>query len=148
MTPTFTVLDEPSCEALLESSHVGRLAYTFRDRVDIEPVHYVYRDRGIYGRMQPGTKVGVLAHHPWVAFEVDDVTGLFDWRSVVVHGRVEFPLMDGPHPEQKRAEAAIAQFRTLVPEAFTADDPTPKRELVFLLPVHEISGRMAQSHAV
>jgi nitroimidazol reductase NimA-like FMN-containing flavoprotein (pyridoxamine 5'-phosphate oxidase superfamily) len=141
--PTFHVLERAECDAVLASQHVGRLAFTFRDRVDIEPVHYVYRDQRIYGRTQYGTKVTILAHHPWVAFEVDEVQALFTWRSVVVHGRIEFPDPDGSVHDQEQHAAGVAAFRTLVPDAFTDADPTPERELIFFLPVQEVAGRAA-----
>ena len=69
-------LDFPEIEAMLKSHRYGRLAFSFRDRVDIEPIHYVYEAGWLYGRTSPGTKLTVLAHHPWVAFEIDEVRGL------------------------------------------------------------------------
>lgn len=143
--PTFSVLTTPECHALLASQNVGRLAFTFRDRVDIEPVHYVYRDGRIWGRTQHGTKVEILAHHPWVAFEVDRVEALFTWQSVVVHGRVQFPDPEGSAQDQERYSLGVDAFRSLVPEAFTPEDPTPDRDLVFMLPVTEIEGRAAST---
>ena len=141
--PDFHVLDRAECEALLTSQHVGRLAFTFRDRVDIEPIHYVYADGHIYGRTQRGTKVHVLAHHPWVAFEVDEIKAMFEWRSVVVHGRITFPDPDGSPPDVERFAHAVEKFRTLVPAAFDDDDPTPARELAFVIAVLEMTGRGA-----
>lgn len=142
-SPTFSVLTTAECHALLASQHVGRLAFTFRDRVDIEPVHYVYRDGWIWGRTQHGAKVGILAHHPWVAFEVDHIEALFSWRSVVVHGRMEFPDPDGSALDQERYAMGVEAFRSLVPGAFTEHDPTPARDLIFMLPATELAGRSA-----
>ncbi len=144
-SPTFSVLTTAQCHALLASQHVGRIAFTFRDRVDIEPVHYVYRDGWIWGRTQHGTKVNILAHHPWVAFEVDHVEALFTWRSVVVRGRVEFPDPEGSVQEQERYAAGVDAFRSLVPAAFTENDPTPDRDLIFMLPADELEGRAAST---
>jgi nitroimidazol reductase NimA-like FMN-containing flavoprotein (pyridoxamine 5'-phosphate oxidase superfamily) len=141
--PMFRTLTTSECLALLESQHVGRMAFTFRDRVDIEPVHYVCKDHCIWGRTQHGTKVAILAHHPWVAFEVDKVDTLVSWQSVVVRGRVEFPDPEGGARDQARYAAGVSAFRDLVPEAFTSDDPTPERDLVFVLPVAECEGRAA-----
>ena len=135
------VLDRAECEALLMSQHVGRLAFSFRDRVDIEPLHYVYANGHIYGRTQYGTKVNVLAHHPWIAFEVDAITAQFEWRSVVAHGRIEFPDPDGSPQDVERFERAVEQFRTRVPTAFYADDPTPARALACVIAVQEMTGR-------
>jgi len=145
IAPVFLPLDRAASEALLHAHHVGRLAYSFRNRVDIEPIHFVFRDGWLYGRTQHGTKVNILAHEPWVAFEVDEVDGLFDWRSVVVHGRIEFPDPEGSPLERAQHERAVAAFRTLLPDAFTALDPTPSRDLVFAISVQEITGRAAQS---
>jgi nitroimidazol reductase NimA-like FMN-containing flavoprotein (pyridoxamine 5'-phosphate oxidase superfamily) len=139
----FHLLNRAECDAVLAAQSVGRLAFAFRDRVDIEPIHYVYRDGAVYGRTQFGTKVTVLAHHPWVAFEVDQVRALFDWESVVIHGRIEFPDPEGSPPQREMYADAVAAFRTLVPAAFTATDPTPARELVFVIAVAEITGRAA-----
>ena len=139
----FHQLDRAECDALLASQSVGRLAFTFRDRVDIEPIHFVYQAGWIFGRTQLGTKLNVLAHHPWVAFEADSVQSLFEWQSVVVHGRIEFPDPDGSPTERAHYERAVTAFRRLVPDAFTVDDPTPGRELAFAIAVQEISGRTA-----
>ncbi len=128
---------------LLGSQSVGRLAFTFRDRVDIEPIHYVLHNGRIVGRTQLGTKVNIVAHHPWVAFEVDDVRALFEWQSVVVHGRIEFPDPEGNPGERDAYARAVSAFRALVPDAFTADDPTPDRDLIFQIPIQELSGRGA-----
>ncbi len=141
--PDFHVLNRAECEALLTSQHVGRLAFSFRDRVDIEPMHYVYANGHIYGRTQYGTKVDVLAHHPWIAFQVDDIEAVFEWRSVVVHGRIEFLDPDGSPQEVARFAQAVERFRTLVPNAFDVDDPTPVRELAFVIAVQEMTGRAA-----
>jgi nitroimidazol reductase NimA-like FMN-containing flavoprotein (pyridoxamine 5'-phosphate oxidase superfamily) len=40
----FRALDQAEIESLLARNHVGRLAFTFHDHVDIEPVSYVYAD--------------------------------------------------------------------------------------------------------
>jgi nitroimidazol reductase NimA-like FMN-containing flavoprotein (pyridoxamine 5'-phosphate oxidase superfamily) len=141
--PEFHVLDRAECEALLTSQQVGRLAFSFRDRVDIEPIHYVYANGNIYGRTQYGTKVNVLAHHPWIAFEVDEITSLFEWRSVVVHGRIVFPDPEGSPPDVERFAQVVEMFRTLVPTAFDVNDPTPARELAFIIAVQEMTGRAA-----
>lgn len=143
--PQISTLSRTESEALLARHHVGRLAFAFRDRVDIEPIHYVFADGRVYGRTQFGTKVDVLAHHPWVAFEVDEIDAIFDWRSVVVHGRVVFPDPEGPAHEQEQFTRGVEVFRRLVPAAFAEGDPTPARELVFFIHVHELSGRVAST---
>lgn len=139
--PKFRALSQTECEALLERNHVGRLAFTFHDHVDIEPVHYVYSDGWLHGRTSPGTKVATLLHHPWVAFEIDEVKGLFDWQSVIVHGAVHIPDLDGSPSDRAAHSATLEIIRELVPEALEQDDPTPARHVLFRIHVDEVTGR-------
>jgi nitroimidazol reductase NimA-like FMN-containing flavoprotein (pyridoxamine 5'-phosphate oxidase superfamily) len=130
-------------EALLTRHHVGRLAFSFHDDVDIEPVHYVYADQVLYMRTAPGHKLATLAHHRWVAFEVDEVENLFDWRSVVVHGAV-YVVEAGTTPESRAIHArTLARLQELVPALFTADDPAPERTILLRLHVDRMTGRAA-----
>jgi nitroimidazol reductase NimA-like FMN-containing flavoprotein (pyridoxamine 5'-phosphate oxidase superfamily) len=143
--PRFRDLDPKECVALLERQVVGRLAYSMKDRVDIEPIHFVYDDGWLYGRTQPGTKLEVLTHHRWVCVEADEVTGLFDWRSVVVRGG--FYLLRGSGSEQEREiyQRGLRIIRQIHPEALTPDDPIPQRAILFRIHIDEISGRAAST---
>lgn len=136
-------LEFAEIEAMLRSHHYGRLAFSFRDRVDIEPIHYVYDDGWIFGRTAPGTKLTVLTHHPWVAFEIDDVQGFFEWRSVVVKGTVYFIEPDGSPQQDETYAHALATLRRLVPETLTEADPQPARTVLFRIHIDEMHGRAA-----
>jgi uncharacterized protein len=143
--PTFSELPQGDAIALLERHHVGRIAFTFRDRVDIEPIGYVYRDGWVYARTSPGTKLNTIQHHPWVAFQVDEVASPFDWQSVVVHGTIYFPDPSRGAREQKEFDDAIGVLRTIDAGAFTERDLTPHRSMVFRIHAGEIIGRQARS---
>lgn len=140
-------------DAILERNHVGRIAFTSNDRVDIEPIHYVYSFGWLYGRTSRGEKLEAITHQPRVAFEVDEVEGVFDWRSVVVRGSVELlnpvamPWM-GPDDTSAHEDPAFAQgialLRALVPESLMAGDPAPQRYMMFRIHVDEVSGYSAQ----
>lgn len=142
-TPTFRELSREECIALLDRHQVGRLAFTQRERLDIEPIHYVHLDGWLYGRTQPGTKLEVLLHNRWVAFEVDEVNALFDWRSVVVRGGLYLLRAEGSDTERERYAQGVAAVRRLIPAAFTPDDPTPERAILFRIHVDELNGRAA-----
>lgn len=145
VVPTFRDLSRAECLALLERNHVGRAAYCFRDHVDIQPISYVYSDGWLYGRTEPGEKLVTLKHSHWIAFEVDEVQGPFDWQSVVVRGAMYLPDADGSPLDRQAFAQAIDAIRTIVPRAFEDDDPTPWRHLLFRIHVDEISGRAASS---
>ena len=138
--PVIRSLDRTECEALLARNHIGRVAYALHDRVSITPLHYVFLDGWLYGRTSHGAKIGIVAHNHWVAFEVDEVAGLFDWRSVVVHGGW-YPYDSAPPSEHAVWDRGIAALRELLPGTLTANDPVPFRTVVFRIHAAEITGR-------
>jgi nitroimidazol reductase NimA-like FMN-containing flavoprotein (pyridoxamine 5'-phosphate oxidase superfamily) len=144
-TPRFRDLDPAECNALLARHNVGRLAYSRKDRVDIEPIHYVFEDGWLYGRTQPGNKLDVITHNRWVAFEVDEIDALFDWRSVVVKGGFYLLRADGSASEKETYDKGVAILRRLVPATMTAADPLPDRTVVFRIHIDELSGREART---
>jgi uncharacterized protein len=143
--PVFRALSDAEARALLVRHHVGRIAYAFHDRIDIEPIHYVADGDWIYCRTSIGTKLATLAHHPWCAFEVDEVRGTFDWASVVVKGT--FYLLDPEVGSPDASDRALALLQELVPGTLSADDPAPHRTVLFGIHASEITGRAAHPEA-
>lgn len=142
--PTFRALTSEECEALLAVNHVGRLAFSFKDRTDIEPIHYVFENGWIYGRTAEGSKVTTIGHHPYVAFEVDDIRGMFDWQSVVAHGTV-YVLEPGDGAINAAAYArAVELLRRLLPRTLKVGDPVPFRTVLFGIHIDELQGREAR----
>jgi uncharacterized protein len=143
--PTIRVLSEEECEAILSRNHVGRLAFARGNHVDIEPIHYVYHERWLYGRTSAGAKLEATGSEWWpVAFEVDEVEELFRWRSVVVHGGFYAIDEQGADWEQAEWRRGVELLRGLIPETLTPDDPAPHRRVLFRVAVQEVSGREAQ----
>jgi len=143
--PTFRDLTADEAAELLARNHIGRIAFSFHDRVDIEPLSYVFADGAIYLRTAPGSKLETLAHSPWVAFDVDEVEGQFDWRSVVVHGTVYVLHDSGGEIARETYRVALDRIRQLVPKALTHRDPTPTRQVVLKLHLTEMRGSSASS---
>ena len=54
--PTIREMTRPEIDALLARNHVGRMAFASGNRIDIEPIHYVYANGWLYGRTSPGRK--------------------------------------------------------------------------------------------
>ena len=144
----FRDLSREETEALLLRNKVGRLAFSVHDRVDIQPIHYVYEPGWIYGRTSIGEKIATLEHNRWVAFEVDEVEDIFDWRSVVVHGSFwKLPPRGSPHAEElwTRAADLVSQ---IVPGALTERDPVAFRHMLFRIAVGDASGREARTKPI
>lgn len=139
-TPDIRELDNEAIDAILARNNVGRIAYAFRDRVDIEPIHYVYEDGWIYGRTSEGAKIATIRHNYWVAFEVDEVEEIFRWRSVVIRGGF-YNLTEDDSPQGHELRAlAVDILRRLIPETFRENDPTPERQILFRIAVQEARG--------
>jgi nitroimidazol reductase NimA-like FMN-containing flavoprotein (pyridoxamine 5'-phosphate oxidase superfamily) len=143
--PTFRSLLPEECTAILRRGHVGRLAYALHGQVGIVPIHYVHADGWLYGRTAPGEKLAALRSHPWVAFEVDEIDGVFDWRSVVVRGAFYRLGRDGARGDRARWARAAEAVRSFLPDAFTDADPTPERNVLFRIHLGEVTGRAAAS---
>lgn len=145
--PRIRELDRAEIEAILARNHVGRIGYARENRIEIQPVHYVFSDGWIYGRTSYGAKyeaLGETAYRWWpVVFEVDEVEALFRWRSVLVRGGFYVIHPDGPEWERETWEKAVELLRTLLPETLREGDPVPFRTVVFRIAVQEATGREA-----
>ena len=141
----FRELPRDEIELLLARNNVGRLAFAFHDRVDIQPIHYIYERGWIYGRTSEGEKIATLEHNRWIAFEVDEVEDVFNWRSVVVHGSFwKLSPRGSPHAEELWARAADLVGR-IVPGSLSDNDPVAFRHTLFRIAVADATGREAKS---
>jgi hypothetical protein len=142
--PHIRSLSREECESILARNHVGRLAYSWNEHLDIEPLHYVFDGEWLYGRTSHGAKLTATGEL-WrpVAFEVDEVEGIFSWRSVVVHGGLYTVTDDGPEWRQEAWRTGVELLRTLIPESFTSDDPMPARSVMFRIAAQDLTGREA-----
>jgi len=128
--------------ALLAKHHIGHAGISFHDVVRVELVAYVYADDWIYARMELGEELTTVEHHPWGAFEVDEVETIYDWRSVEVRGAVQFVT-----PESHAFENAVRLMRQVVPQVLTDGDPLPQRNQLVRLHIDQIRGRVSRSNA-
>jgi nitroimidazol reductase NimA-like FMN-containing flavoprotein (pyridoxamine 5'-phosphate oxidase superfamily) len=142
-SPHFRELTRGECDELLARNHVGRIAFSYHDHVDIEPINFVYDDGWIYGRTGDGTKLRTLAHNRWLAFEADEVSALFDWKSVVVKGALYILESGGARGDAH--DHAIEVMRRVHPELLTPDDPAPERTVVFRIHADQVTGRAAST---
>ena len=141
-------LSREETEAIIQRNRVGRLAFSFHDRVDIQPIHYIYERGWLYGRTAEGEKISALKHNQWIAFEIDEVADLFDWRSVVIHGSFWIIHPRGsPRAEELWAKAAELVAR-IVPGALTDSDPVGFRHTLFRIAVGDVRGREAKARPV
>jgi uncharacterized protein len=137
-------LSREETEEMIERNNVGRIAFSFHDRVDIEPIHYVYEHGWLYGRTSEGGKLAAVQHNQWVAFEIDEVKGIFEWRSVVIHGTFWILHPKGSPRAEELWAKAVTLLAKLVPGAFTEKDPVAFRQILFRIAVGDARGREAK----
>jgi nitroimidazol reductase NimA-like FMN-containing flavoprotein (pyridoxamine 5'-phosphate oxidase superfamily) len=82
-------LNEQQMNNLLASQVVGRLACTDSMQPYLVPVTYAIDGNYIYGQTNEGMKLGLLRNNPNVCFEVDTMTNMANWQSVIIRGRFE-----------------------------------------------------------
>jgi uncharacterized protein len=139
--PTIVDLGRDECEAILARNSVGRVAFSLYDAVYIKPLHYVLDQGAIWARTSDGLMTGVTGRNRRVGFEVDEVTDIFHWCSVVVQGEVELLSADGDAAHRDQWEHGVRLLRRLVPDALTEFDPVPDRDCVFRISADHLTGR-------
>jgi Predicted flavin-nucleotide-binding protein len=145
--PVFRDLSQEESESVLLLNHVGRMAFSFHDIVDIRPIHYVFDDRWLFGRTSPGDKLITLQHHQWIAFEVDEISGPFDWKSVVARGTFRRIEDGGTESDMALYARALRAVKALAPDALTDADRVPFRTEIFGISLDSITGRSCSTKA-
>ena len=82
-------LNETQINNVLSSQVIGRLACTDGKQPYIVPVTYTYDGSYIYGQTNEGMKLNILRKNSNVCFEVDMMTDMRNWQSVIVLGKFE-----------------------------------------------------------
>ncbi len=139
LTPTVRVLARDEIDALLGRNHVGRLAYALGNRVDVEPVAYVYEAPWIYAQTRPGMDPDTIRRLRFVTFEVDEVESGEEWREVTVRGAF-YRLAAG---ETLRDTQALERAHSLLDATARPPAPAGAREfhpIVFRLPAYHAVG--------
>jgi hypothetical protein len=93
-------LNELQMNNLLASQVVGRLACSADDQPYLIPLTYTYDGTYIYGQTKEGMKLDVLRKNPNVCFEVDQMTDMANWQSVIIRGI--FEELSGEESERAR----------------------------------------------
>ncbi|CAN5443683.1 hypothetical protein BH09BAC6_BH09BAC6_32530 [soil metagenome] len=82
-------LDNSKIEALLKSQVIGRIGCCDDGVCYIVPVNYVYDGKYIFAHSAKGMKLEMLRNNPDLCFEVDHITDIVNWESVIAWGVFE-----------------------------------------------------------
>ena len=82
-------LNDTEINNVLSSQVIGRLACTDNKKPYIVPLTYMYDGKYIYGQTNEGLKLKILRKNPNICFEVEVMTDMRNWKSVIVFGKFE-----------------------------------------------------------
>lgn len=141
-------LNDTQIRNILSSQAVGRLACTDGKQPYIVPVTYAYDGKYIYGQTIEGLKLKMLRKNLNVCFEVDMMTDMRNWQSVLVFGKFQ---------ELKNKEAQKARdilfghvFPLLTSSTIHSyghettgkvDDSTRVKHVMYRIKIRKITGR-------
>lgn len=142
-------LTEMQIENVLVSQVLGRLACTDGNQPYIVPVTYAYDGKYIYGQTNDGKKLNILRKNPHVCFEVDMMSDMANWQSVLVYG--EFEELEKEEAKEARAVLFNKVFRLMTsatidteqhePEDGDIDDKNRIKSIMYRIKIEERSGR-------
>jgi nitroimidazol reductase NimA-like FMN-containing flavoprotein (pyridoxamine 5'-phosphate oxidase superfamily) len=88
------VLNETEIEEVLAQNHVGRIGCHANGRTYVVPLSYAYSDGCVYAHTHEGLKIQMMRKNPSVCFQVDTMTDMSNWKSVIAWGEFE-EITDG-----------------------------------------------------
>lgn len=141
-------LTHDQVNSILLGCAFGRLACTDGRTPYIVPITYAYDGKYIYGQTNEGTKLELMRKNPAVCFEVDRVTDMRSWKSVIVYGK--FEELKGEAAEQARnkffgrlfpltTRSCIHPFQHET--AYEPDDAMRIKKVMFRIKIERITGR-------
>ncbi|NLR77961.1 pyridoxamine 5'-phosphate oxidase family protein [Chitinophaga eiseniae] len=82
-------LNNEEIDQVLANNVTGRIGCTEDGKVYIVPISYAFNNTYIIAHSREGMKIDMMRKHPLVCFQVDEMTDLSNWRSVVLWGNYE-----------------------------------------------------------
>ncbi|MDB5253585.1 MAG: pyridoxamine 5-phosphate oxidase family protein [Flaviaesturariibacter sp.] len=150
----FGELTSHQIDAFLKNQLVGRIGCSSAaHETYVVPISYAYDGNAIICHTHEGKKAELMRQNPNVCFEVDDLTDMGNWKSVIVQGRFE-ELVD----RQERHRAMTVLLNRYLPMIssvtvhlgkywpFPPDDTGEIEGVVFRIAVREKSGRFESNH--
>jgi len=141
-------LNESQMISILSSQALGRLACTDGKHPYIVPLTYTYDGEYIYGQTSEGTKLEILRKNPNVCFEVDRLTDMRNWQSVMVYGT--FEELKAKEAEKAREILFSRVFQLMTSSTIHSfehevtgeiDDSTRIKHVMYRIKIEKMTGR-------
>ena len=141
-------LNKHQMDNLLLSLSIGRIGVVDEGRPYIVPVTYVYDGKSILCQTNEGMKLDILRRNPHVCFEVDSMTDMNNWQSVVAWG--VFEELKGEEAAKSRAYLydrvfSLMTYSSVHPAGHEVsaeiDDSSRVKSVIFRIVIVEKTGR-------
>lgn len=141
-------LNDTQINSILTSQVVGRLACTDGKQPYVVPATYAPDGKYIYGQTNAGTKLKMLRKNPNVCFQIEMMTDMRNWKSVLAYGKFE-ELKD-----QEAEKAREILYNLVFPlstsstihlfghdEKGIVDDSTRVKTVMYRIKIKKVTGR-------
>jgi hypothetical protein len=142
------ILNEQQIETLLQQEVVGRIACHDNDFIYLVPISYAYDGKYIYAHSLEGTKLDIMRKNSNVCFEVDNVSDMSNWKSVIAWGK--FEELKDKKERDNALKVLITRHLPLKSSAtthlgktwpFSADDTDEIKGVIFRIVISKKTGR-------
>jgi nitroimidazol reductase NimA-like FMN-containing flavoprotein (pyridoxamine 5'-phosphate oxidase superfamily) len=82
----FGNLNQEEIETVLHNQLLGRIGCHADKTTYIVPISYAYDGENIYAHTQGGMKIDIMRKNPDVCFEVENMSNMANWKSVICWG--------------------------------------------------------------
>jgi hypothetical protein len=137
------------CIDLLNNNYIGHLAYIFEGKPFTVPITYYYDQKdSILAYASEGHKIEAMRKNTAVSLQVEEISGVKDWISILVHG--EFKEITGAnakfllHEFADGVKAIIHKKENLMPQyisEFTSDVYSTGITIVYRIKITKMTGK-------
>ncbi|GAA4112524.1 hypothetical protein GCM10022393_11020 [Aquimarina addita] len=136
---------------LLSDNYIGRLAFISAGSPYVIPVTYHYNktNNAIISYSGVGHKIQAMRKNNTVAFEVDEITSLSNWKSVLIQGVFEeivgtdakYILHEFAEGVKNNIHRKKQEEHKFLPE-FSSKIKTNKAPIVYQIKIIEVTGKL------
>ena len=135
---------------LLAENYIGRLGYISKERVEIIPITYYFDPdhNSILSYSGQGSKIDAMRKNPLISFQVDEITNLEKWKSVLLYGKFEeLTGIDAKHMLRifsQGVKKVIKNKEHSYPgfiQNFSSKEESSDTPIVYRINIDEITGR-------
>jgi nitroimidazol reductase NimA-like FMN-containing flavoprotein (pyridoxamine 5'-phosphate oxidase superfamily) len=143
-------LTKKECIELLAENYIGRIAFISKGSPDILPVTYYYDEdtHSIITYSGEGGKIDAMRKNGEVSFQVDEITALDQWKSVLLYGEYEeLSGIDAKHMLHEFADGVkevILKKEKVLPQhisEFSSKVDTDKIPVVYRINIAKVKGK-------